>query len=89
MSKSDSQLHHECINRFIDLANTMKDEKISTAVVSAGMMSASAIYATYVAAGNSGALAESGVDKVVNAYRHQLEQVQVMRKAENEATDKA
>ena len=29
MSKSDAELHHECMNRFIDLANTIKDESVA------------------------------------------------------------
>ncbi len=85
MSKSDSELHHECLNRFIALANSMKDEGIGTAVVSAALMSSSAVYATYVAAGNTGALADSGVDKVAEAYRTHLVRVQEMRKAEIDA----
>ncbi len=85
MSKSDTELHHECLNRFIALANTMKDEGANTAVVSAALMASSAVYATYVAAGNSGALAPSGVDKVVEAYRGNLARVQEMRKAEMDA----
>ncbi len=49
------------------------------------MMSASAVYATYVAVGNQGGLTPSGVDKIVEAYRQQMEQVQAMRKAELDA----
>ena len=84
MSKSDAELHHETLNRFIDLANEIKDEGVGTHVVSAALMSASAVYATFVAVGNQGGLNPSGVDKIVDAYRHQLEQVQAMRKAELE-----
>jgi len=82
MSKSDSEQHHECMNRFVDLANTMKDEGVGTHVVSAALMSASAVYATYVAVGNVGGLNPSGVDKVVEAYRHQMDQVQAFRQAQ-------
>ena len=85
MSKPDAELHHEALNRFIDLANEIKDEGVSTHVISAAMMSASAVYATYVAAGNEGGLNPSGVDKIVDAYRHQMEQVQAARQAENDA----
>ena len=46
-------------------------------------MSASAVYSTYVAVGNTGGLNPSGVDKIVDAYRHQMEQVQASRKAES------
>lgn len=82
MSKSDAQIHTECLNRFIDLANTIKDEGVGTHVISAAMMSASAVYATYVAAGNEGGLTESGMDKIVEAYRHQMQQVQAAKKVE-------
>ena len=84
MSKSDAELHHETMNRFIELANSVKDEGVSTHVVSAAMMTASAVYATYVAAGNEGGLHDSGVDKIVDAYRHQMEQVQAIKRAEFE-----
>ena len=84
MSKSDAELHHEIMNRFIALANEIKNENAGTHVISAAMMTASAVYATYVAVGNEGGLTPSGVDKVVDAYRHQMEQVQDMRKAQLE-----
>lgn len=82
MSKTDAELHHESMNRFIDLANTIKDEGVGTHVISAAVMSASAVYATYVSAGNEGGLTESGMEKIVDAYRHQMKQVQAMKKAE-------
>lgn len=85
MAKSDAELHHETLNRFIGLANEIKDQGVGTHVVSAALMSASAVYATFVAVGNQGGLNPSGVDKIVDAYRHQLDQVQAMRKAEVEA----
>ena len=85
MSKSDAQQHHEVLNRFIALANEVKDEGISTHVISAAMMSASAVYATYVAVGNEGCLTPSGIDKVVAAYRHCTEQAQDARRAEIDA----
>lgn len=85
MSKSDAELHQEAVNRFITLANEIKEEGVSTQVISAAMMSGSSVYATYVAAGNEGVLNGSGVDKVVDAYRQRLEQVQSARRAELEA----
>lgn len=89
MAKSDAEMHAECVNRFIALANTMKDEGVGTHVISAAMMSASAVYATYVAAGNEGGLTESGMDKIVEAYRHQMVQVQAAKKAEFERANSA
>jgi len=84
MSKSDAEMHIEVMNRFIELANTIKDEEVGTHVISAALMSASAVYATYVAAGNEGGLHPSGVEKVVDAYRQQLEQVQAAKQAQVE-----
>ncbi len=89
MSKSDAELHHECLNKFIDLANQMKNDGASTPVISAALMSASAVYATYVAVGNEGGLTASGEEKVVEAYRHQMAQVQAARKAQLEAAGQA
>jgi hypothetical protein len=45
-------------------------------------MAASGIYATYMAAGNAGALEPTGVDKVVAAYRQTLEHIQNRKKEE-------
>ena len=86
MAKSDAELHHESMNRFIDLANTIKEEGVGTHVISAALMSASAVYATYVSAGNEGGLTDSGTEKIVDAYRHQMQQVQAMKKAELDRT---
>jgi Protein of unknown function (DUF3144) len=85
MAKTDEDLHEECMARFVELANKMKEEGVETRIVSAGLMTASAVYATYVAAGNDGGLAPSGVDKVAQAYRSQLEQVQKLKQARNES----
>jgi hypothetical protein len=76
MTTTDDEIHTQCMQRFIELANSMKEEDIDTRVVSAGMMTASAIYSTYVFAGNDGRLAPTGVEKLANAYRDQLERVQ-------------
>ena len=86
MSNSDQENHQACMNRFIELANQMKDEGIATNVVSTAMMSASAVYATFVlSGGNTGGLTESGVDKVTAAYRQHLQRVQEMRREEEQA----
>jgi hypothetical protein len=81
MANNEDELHHQCMQRFIDLANTMKEEKIDRRIVSAGLMTASAVYATYVFAGNDGRLAPAGVDKLAGGYRQQLEMVQEAKKA--------
>lgn len=78
----EMQQHNECTARFIELANEMKEDKIDIRVVSAALMAASGIYATYMAAGNAGALEPTGVDKVVAAYRQTLEHIQNRKKEE-------
>ncbi len=85
MAKTESEQHHELMNRFIGVANEMKEEGSGTHVISAALMSASAVYATYVATGNSGGLTDSGAEKIVQAYSHQMKQVQAARKAEFDA----
>ncbi len=79
---SNQENHMYCTNKFIELANDLKKEGIDIVMVSGSLMTASSIYATYVAAGNNGALEASGVDKVVEVYRRTLEHHQVIKKAE-------
>jgi len=76
MAKTENEIYQDCMHRFIDLANTMKDEGVAPRVVSAGLMSASAVYGTYVFAGNDGRLAPTGIQRMVEAYQQQVEQVQ-------------
>lgn len=80
MAKSDSDLHHECVNRFIALANTMGEEGIATNIVSGSMMTASGVFATYSVGGNDGGLTESGVEKVAAAYKKELARIQEIKK---------
>ncbi len=82
---SNQENHMYCTNKFIELANDLKKEGIDIVMVSGSLMTASSIYATYVAAGNNGALESSGVDKVVEVYRRTLEHHQVIKKAEVQA----
>ena len=77
---NDHEKHQNCVNQFIRLANQLKDEEIDPALVSGALMMASGVYATFLAAGNSGALEPSGVDKVVAVYRRTLEEHQLKRK---------
>ncbi len=77
---NDQEQHQYCTNKFIELANQLKKEKIDPALVSGSLMTASGVYATYVAAGNDGALESGGVDKVVAVYRRTLEHHQVTKK---------
>jgi hypothetical protein len=86
---SDRDSHNECTGKFIDLANELKNLGHSPQVVSAALMSASGIYATYISAGNTGGLQPSGVDKVVMMYRRSLEHIQERKKAERDAMEDA
>lgn len=87
MSAKDS--HNECTTRLIELANTLKNEGHDVQMVSAALMAASGIYATYITAGNTGGLQPSGVDKVVMMYRRNLEFIQERKKAEKDALEDA
>ena len=84
---SDQKEHNECTNKFIALANELKDEGFETHLVSAALMAASGIYATFITAGNTGGLQPSGVDKVVMMYRRNLEHIQERKKAVYEAVE--
>ena len=74
------QHHRYCTNKFIELANELRREDIDPNLVSGALMTASGVYATYIAAGNDGALESSGVEKVVDMYRRMLEHHQVVKK---------
>ena len=80
----DREDHDHCTHKFINLANELKDQGHDPQLVSAALMAASGIYATYVTAGNAGGLEPSGVDKVVMTYRRSLEHIQQRKKQESE-----
>jgi len=86
---SQRESHNECTNKFIDLANELKDQGHNPQVISAALMAASGIYATFITAGNTGGLQPSGVDKVVMMYRRNLEYIQERKKAERDAMEDA
>jgi len=79
---SESDKHKHCTNKFIELANQLNKEDNDATLVSGALMTASAIYATFVAAGNDGALEPSGVDKVVDVYRRALEHHQNLKRSQ-------
>ena len=79
---TDRASHNHCTNKFIDLANELREEGYDIQLISAALMSASGIYATYASAGNEGGLQPSGVDKVVMMYRRNLEHIQEAKKAQ-------
>ena len=80
MAGNDKDLHRECVNRFIALANTMKDEGIDIKLVNAALMTSSGLYTSYMAGGNEGGLTESGVEKVTEVYRQELARIQAIKK---------
>jgi len=72
MAGSESEQLADISKKFIDLANSMKEEELPTKLISAGLMTASTVYVTYVLAGNEGVLNQKGIDEVVYTYRQQL-----------------
>ncbi len=84
MEVSDSQYHQKCMQRFVDLANSMKNEGVPTRVISAALMTASGVYTTYTVAGNAGGLNDSGIDKVTEAYRQNLQNIQQAKREEQQ-----
>ncbi|HKX57474.1 MAG TPA: DUF3144 domain-containing protein [Xanthomonadales bacterium] len=79
---NEADQHKYCTNKFIELANQLRHEEIDSTLVSGALMTASAIYATFVGAGNEGALEPSGVDKVTELYRRTLEHHQDIKRSE-------
>ncbi len=88
MTATDQEQHHQCMQRFVDLANTMKNEGVPTRVVSAALMTASGVYATYTVAGNNGGLNPSGVEKVAQSYKQNLERIQEAKREQAQAGGK-
>ncbi len=80
-----AEKHQHCVTQFVELANKLQQESFEEPVISAALMAASGVYATFVAAGNEGGLEPTGVDKVVAAYRGTLEHIQSYKKAESAA----
>jgi hypothetical protein len=79
MSEDRHEQHQACMERFIELANSMKSEGIGVDVVSWALMSASAVHASYSVAGNEGGLTASGVNKIADAYKQNLKQIQALK----------
>src|SRR5690625_6131817 len=83
MSKQHKQIdaHNQATNEFIALANQLvNDRGFERNLVSAALMAASGVYATFIAAGNQGFLAENGVDKVASIYKNNLAYIQKRKK---------
>ena len=76
------QTQQEAINAFISLANEMKNDGASIQFVSTALMRACAVYATYVVAGNDGALKKSGIQKLSEVFAQELNVIQEAKTAE-------
>ena len=88
MSEQQNQIdaHNQATNEFIELANKMTNERgFDSKLVSAALMAASGVYATFIAAGNQGFLAPDGVEKVAAMYKNNLAYIQKRKKDELEA----
>lgn len=72
MPKTDEELHHECMQRLIELANKMAKEGMPPRVVGAGLMTASCVYSTYLEVGNDASLDEAGVARIAEGYKKHL-----------------
>lgn len=80
------EAHNRATSSFIELANKLaKEEGQDVKIVSAALMAASGIYATFITAGNKGFLAPSGVEKIAEMYKNNLGYVQQRKQAELKA----
>jgi len=88
MSSKQEQIaaHNKATEDFIALANKMSnDDGLDVKMVSAALMAASGVYATFMAAGNQGFLAPGGVDRLTDLYKRNLTYIQERKKEELEA----
>jgi hypothetical protein len=80
------EAHNKATERFIKLANEMANEEgQDIKMISAALMAASGVYATFMAAGNQGFLAPNGIDRVAEVYKNNLAYIQQRKKQELEA----
>jgi len=78
--------HNQATEQFISMANQMVNDKgYDPKLVSAALMAASGVYATFVTAGNDGFLAPNGVNTVAETYKNNLSYIQKRKKEELEA----
>jgi len=88
MSEQQKQIeaHNKATERFIKLANKMANEEgQDIKMISAALMAASGVYATFMSAGNQGFLAPGGVERVSEVYKNNLGYIQERKKQELEA----
>jgi hypothetical protein len=70
------------IDKFIAVANQLKEEGNDIEIVNASLMLASGTFATYLSAGNEGYLKEDGIRKISEGYKHNLTLLQDIKKAQ-------
>ncbi len=72
----------QLVERFIALANEIKDEGKSVEMVNTALQLASGTYSTYLTAGDRGYLKKSGINKLVEVYKHNLTLIQGFKKTQ-------
>lgn len=72
----------QLMEKFIDLANEIKDEGKPVEMVNTALQLASGTYSTYLSAGNEGYLKESGINKLTEVFKHNLTHIQHLKKAQ-------
>ena len=81
---STKQVPYETVQalaqKFIDIANGMKEGGEEIEVINSALMLASGIYATYSTVGNDSYLKESGVEKVTEVFKRNLASLQQIEK---------
>ena len=88
MAKTDKEIHQESMQSFIKLANELAEQGASKYAISAGLMTASCVYATFIAVGNKGVLSDEALRVISEGYKNQLEAIQKGRKeAQDRDTD--
>lgn len=84
--QSQIDAHNQATEQFIALANQMVNEKgYEPKLVSAALMAASGVYATFVTAGNDGFVSPNGVNTIAEMYKNNLAYIQKRKQEELEA----
>jgi len=78
------ETHSQYTSEFIAVANKLKEAGGDIEVISAALMSASGIYATYSTSGNEGFLHDAGIEKVTEVYKKNLAYIQEIKKSQVE-----
>ncbi len=72
----------QLVEKFIALANEIKDEGTPVEMVNTALQLASGTYSTYLTAGNEGYLQEGGINKLTDVFKYNLTQIQNFKKAQ-------